>query len=394
MINSIKQQFGIEKLYFSMEEEQAFLEHYAQQHLAYRRALLVVALTLIGLVGAFDLYVFDQESWDSLLLIRYGYGVPVVLLLSGFALTKHFVNHQQEHLTLCCLFFSSVLMFMLSVAPERVIGMYQSGFSIAAVFAAAVGRMLLARAVFVCIYVALVFNILIVVLRPQAIDVVLSYNYFYISMALMGLMINFYMQQSERKAFQAQRQLARNNEILEAMASTDPLTGLNNRRELEQAFDREWRRAIRHQHELSLLMVDADHFKRYNDTYGHQRGDDCLKALAALMLTTFSRSTDVVTRYGGEEFAILLPETSNNDAQALAQQFMQQLADQKTHRSQLPIAEKITVSIGLATVLPAQNTEHHSFISLADSALYKAKRQGRNCIVNTNVLHLGTEKAS
>lgn len=391
MIDYIRELLGFEKMQFSPAQEQAYQRYFAESNNRYLRTVLFLALLLIALVGLFDFYVYDKDSWPELILIRYGFGAPIVALLVWFTLSKHFIAYQQQTVTVCCVFFATVLTAILVVAPDDVILMYQSGFSIAAVFAGAVGRLTFLRATWVCFFIAAAMNILIVFIRPQPLAWILSFNYFYSSMAVIALTVSLYLDQYSRRDYLTAKllsdkcdELAAANCALAEQASTDPLTGLYNRRELEQSFDREWRRAIRHQLEVSLLMIDVDHFKRYNDKFGHQRGDECLQALALIMQKVFSRGADVVARYGGEEFAALLPETSNQDAALLGVSLAKELAKHDVNASASPIAAAVTLSMGVASNTPVQGSDYTQLISLADQSLYTAKKQGRNRLVNAD----------
>lgn len=385
----IRELLGFEKIEFTSAQENSYQQYFADSNNRYLRAVLFLALLLIALVGLFDFYVYDRQSWPQLVLIRYGFGTPIVIALVWFTLSKHFIHYQQQTVTICCIFFVVVLAAMLTVAPDNVVLMYQPGFSIAAVFAGAVGRLRFSRAVLVCVFIAAVMNILVIFIRPQPMVWVLSCNYFYSSIAMISLAVNLYISLHSRRSYLSAQllsekcdELAEANCALAEQARTDPLTGLFNRREIERSFDREWRRAIRKQLQLSFLMIDVDHFKKYNDKFGHPRGDECLKALALILQKVFSRGADVVARYGGEEFAVLLPETSNKSAQQLATALAVELAKYDWNKNNTSIAEPITLSIGLASGTPKQGEEYISLIALADKSLYVAKKQGRNRLVN------------
>ena len=166
---------------------------------------------------------------------------------------------------------------------------------------------------------------------------------------------------------------------LEELATTDALTGLCNRRKFDAAIDDEWRRALRHRTPLSLLMIDADHFKDFNDTFGHQAGDQVLIGIAICISDTIKRAADCAARYGGEEFAVLLPEMTANDAFAVAETIrlkVQGWSDEATPS---------TVSIGVANITPAAGLDWQDFVHAADKALYAAKAAGRNCSVLTEI---------
>lgn len=171
---------------------------------------------------------------------------------------------------------------------------------------------------------------------------------------------------------------------LQELANHDGLTGIANRRSFDDTLRLEWRRTMRDVQPLSLLMVDVDHFKQYNDTYGHIAGDECLKQVAQAMSNQMQRASDVVARYGGEEFSVILPNSSLDGALVVAERIrtaIQTLA--------LPFAGsefgRVTVSIGAATVMPSPLIDSWQLISTADAALYDAKGAGRNRIAAMNV---------
>lgn len=166
---------------------------------------------------------------------------------------------------------------------------------------------------------------------------------------------------------------------LEALSRTDGLTNIGNRRAFDEYLDAEWNRAIRERIPLSLMMIDIDHFKLFNDTYGHGAGDSCLKEVAHAMQKTFRRTSDLVARYGGEEFVIVLPNTE--DASSLAEECRSNIVNLKISHAGSSTSEFLSVSIGVATIIPEMYSSISDFTSDADAALYKAKEAGRNKVI-------------
>jgi diguanylate cyclase (GGDEF)-like protein len=166
----------------------------------------------------------------------------------------------------------------------------------------------------------------------------------------------------------------------EAAARLDPLTGLANRRMLDEAMEREWARARRQGQWLAMLLCDVDHFKPFNDRYGHQAGDECLKQLSDLLKGMLHREGDLVARYGGEEFILLLPNTDEAGALQLAECVQETLATLDLRHEDSPLG-RITLSIGLAATVPDHDDEGALFAEV-DRRLYLAKQQGRNRIVH------------
>lgn len=164
------------------------------------------------------------------------------------------------------------------------------------------------------------------------------------------------------------------------MATTDSLTGLNNRRRFDEVIDIEWRRAQRRQHSVAMLMIDADRFKAFNDQFGHQAGDVALKALAECIAGSSQRAGDLCVRFGGEEFAVLLPHTSIDDARAVADGIQARVASLRSLQNGRPDSTP-TLSIGVACMAPRAGLEPRDLIRTADAALYRAKEEGRNRVV-------------
>lgn len=173
------------------------------------------------------------------------------------------------------------------------------------------------------------------------------------------------------------RQLMTSNQELEEISRTDALTGVANRRYFDEVLVREWKRAIRNNTPLTLVMVDIDCFKLYNDYYGHLEGDECIRSVAQSLKEMMSRPMDLVARYGGEEFAVLLPDTNEN-AISLAEQCCEKIRELELVHAASRVSPYITVSMGICTIIPSLNIDISEIIRQADRALYKAKENGRN----------------
>lgn len=191
---------------------------------------------------------------------------------------------------------------------------------------------------------------------------------------------------SEQKHLQAalvkaNELLFRSNLQLKNTAKTDGLTGLANRRHFDYVLNEEINRAVRHKSYLSLLMCDVDFFKKYNDSYGHQAGDDCLREIAGLLETSFKRSGELPARYGGEEFAVIIPGVEPDVVRRTAEQFCHTVYEHNIAHNTSLVAERVTMSIGMASLVDGSFMDAKRLISQADAALYQAKEQGRNRLV-------------
>jgi diguanylate cyclase (GGDEF)-like protein len=179
-------------------------------------------------------------------------------------------------------------------------------------------------------------------------------------------------------------ELQRANEQLTQLSLNDALTGIANRRMFDAYLKQEWRRAMREQTPLSIMLADVDHFKKFNDTYGHQQGDMCLIGVAAVMQLHMQRPADLLARYGGEEFAVILPGTDAEGAGHMAEVLGQAVRDLRIDHSESDAAPYVTVSIGVVTTIPSPEEGDGGMDMLleqADQALYQAKKVGRNRVL-------------
>ncbi len=168
------------------------------------------------------------------------------------------------------------------------------------------------------------------------------------------------------------------NRQLERLSFLDGLTGIANRRRFDESLAREWRRAQREQAPLSVILVDIDFFKAYNDRYGHEAGDEILKRVAAALDGAVNRPADVVARYGGEEFVAVLPGTDADGAVRLGERLRAAVAELAIAHAGSAAGEHVTISVGVATAVPARDAAPEALVAAADRALYQAKRDGRN----------------
>lgn len=173
------------------------------------------------------------------------------------------------------------------------------------------------------------------------------------------------------------RELEIAEEKLKSLASMDGLTGIYNRRTFDTEFNNEWYRGLRNNKKISLIMIDVDDFKSYNDNYGHLNGDECLKSVAHTIRDSIERPYDIVCRYGGEEFVVLLVNTDVKGAEYIANKIKENIYNLNI-KHEHTAAKRVTISLGVASMMPVVNYERENFIKLADKALYEAKRKGKN----------------
>jgi diguanylate cyclase (GGDEF)-like protein len=184
-----------------------------------------------------------------------------------------------------------------------------------------------------------------------------------------------------RARVRTQLTVKRQSDALRELTLTDGLTGVANRRAFDEKLDNEWRRCARAGLPMALIMVDIDQFKNYNDTYGHQAGDECLARLAGAMRHAAARPHDLVARYGGEEFAILLPQLDVQGAETVARKMLAEVARLAIAHSDSCVGPVVTISMGVAAVVPAEGAPAE-LVGQADALLYEAKNTGRNRYVS------------
>ena len=185
----------------------------------------------------------------------------------------------------------------------------------------------------------------------------------------------------EGELLEVMRQLEAANHMLLRLSRLDGLTGISNRRQFDDYLDQEWRRAIRDSMPLSLVMLDIDDFKAYNDTYGHQAGDECLKQIAGMLSRALNRPGDLVARYGGDEFVLVLPGTPAEGAVRVAETMREKVQALGITLEASGLKETVTISVGVATMFPIRGTSPAALLAASDQALYQAKGAGRNRVV-------------
>ncbi|MCF6336194.1 MAG: cache domain-containing protein [Spirochaetales bacterium] len=184
----------------------------------------------------------------------------------------------------------------------------------------------------------------------------------------------------EEKVKSKNRQLANKNKELEKLVITDSLSNIFNRRYFDFILKKEWYRHMRNQINLSLLMCDVDFFKQYNDTYGHKKGDDCIRSIGEIIKEVCQRPIDIPVRYGGEEFALILPQTDTEGALQIGKEIQNKLEALNIEHIGSDIGSFLTISIGISSIVPEKGHDYSEIIGFADAALYRAKAKGRNRI--------------
>ena len=185
----------------------------------------------------------------------------------------------------------------------------------------------------------------------------------------------------EQNLLQLAHSLRDANERLRAISQTDVVTGLANRRQFDEVLKLEWRRARRFKTPIGLILVDVDHFKLFNDTYGHPAGDRCLESIGSILRTTCRRASDLPARFGGDEFGVIVPGMDSAQAHALGRKIRKRVEAQTIPHENSPIAPRVTVSVGVASMSPVIGKDPADLLETADKSLYQVKHGGRNHVI-------------
>lgn len=375
--------FGRGGLKFVPALEARFQAMFQARDWRYIRTLHVFLMALYLVYGAFD-YLLLKNNVSGVWAIRYLVAVPALILLYYVGGNPLAVRYQQHYLVAGMSIIIFTTLWMIAIIPPEMASIY-----LASLLAMVMGGLTIARMRFwFVVTTGMIFLLGSIAILVPVYDEWRPLTYF---LMLDGGAVLFccagayaYEHALRREFLQhsliehQNQQLAEVNERLKAMVEIDALTGIYNRRYLDNALDEEWRRARRRGSHLSLLMVDIDFFKRYNDTAGHVQGDQCITQVAQCIKGLFHRPGDVVARYGGEEFAVLLPELSREEALSLAHMVCQRVRELGIPHPSSKVAPVVTVSVGVGELMPTGEVEVRDLVRMADDALYRAKRGGRD----------------
>lgn len=382
-VTSVKVYADITKLRFNGQLEQGFQTSYSRHFNQYIRWVMLVATCIYIFSGIYDFILLAPlhgRIWE----VRYLLGLPLLVLLVLYSFSNNFWRFQQQVLLSYILVVTLTLALMAAISLPTQSSIYFTGALIAQMAGLNIMRLQFRYAVVGCITMV-TFEVLVLLMFKYSLEKILTDVYFYSSVTLVSLMGNYFLERFARQDYLQKRLLDHEKERLKEMnlhlehlVTSDALTGIANRRNFDETIEDEWRRAQRGHYPLSLLMIDIDYFKMYNDYYGHQKGDECLKQIAKVLSAHGKRAGDLVARYGGEEFAIISAGTSYKDAIAFAQKICRAVAGAKIPHAASEVSSIVTASIGVATVIPLVDQSVKNLIADADKNLYQAKANGRN----------------
>ncbi|MFZ2398008.1 MAG: diguanylate cyclase [Smithella sp.] len=377
------------RLRFNEELEREFQQDYARRYLAHMQIAGIMGLVLFMTCGLLDM-IWMPEMAGRTWFIRLVAGVPMLgLLLLSFR--RSISEHYLQLLTMIffCLFAGGLIAISLnSLNPYNYY--YYNAITVALVIFFVLSRVQFKWAILSAIIMWLSLNVGLIAFGPaiNKLAIVIITNYVFIGSAGSALMGTFLIERSLRQNYLQSRMLSLENRDLEEsnltlqyLSAIDGLTQIANRRSLDRSLTIEWQRALRKREPLGFIMADIDHFKVFNDTYGHQAGDECLRVVASLLKDYARRPGDLAARYGGEEFALVLTDSSAEQAGIIAEQMRDKIMNVIIkYKKNSPT--HVTASFGVASMVPGSGqASPEALILAADQAMYQAKRSGRNRVV-------------
>jgi diguanylate cyclase (GGDEF)-like protein len=362
--------------------EAEFRRHYAESHYPKTRPLLVILLGLIFTTLIWGV-ILDDLSWQT---AAFTLGVLIPALVATLVLSYKDGAHRGYQLLLAATAFLIGLVCTSVALRASLYGMpYYFGAQVAWLFVVwLVLGLSVGQGAFTAIGLSLMYAWGMVYWEFPAGELLFS-SATLLFVNLVGAYCGWQLESAERRAFAESRTL---NEL----ADRDGLTGLYNRRRYEEHIDKLWRQSRRDQEQFTVVLIDIDHFKPYNDLYGHQAGDDALKRVAEIIALYGQRPLDFAARFGGEEFALVLYGPAEEYGRELPERLRRDIAELKIPHAESTTAPYLTVSIGVAIVTPGTERSLAGVVQLADEALYQAKEEGRNRVVirESRLAHIQT----
>ncbi|HJV80649.1 diguanylate cyclase [Noviherbaspirillum sp.] len=351
------------------------------------RRIYKTGLTAVLLYSAFALTdpAMVPDAYQQAWAIRFLVVVPFLLLTTWFVYTLR-RPFAREMLLSAALIVSGISMpWIAGLSRHPNAAHFQTGITLILLFGNIVLNLRFRSALITSLLMALMYGLTLTRFGALTPEVRFNNLLFCLAAVAISLIANFRMDQDQRRAYLARmREIERNDELSHAVellakiSAEDGMTQIANRREFDRRLHLEWSRARRESKPVAIVIADVDFFKNYNDHYGHPAGDDCLKRIAAALRSVPKRPTDLVARFGGEEFAALLPGVAAEDAAAIAERMRQAIVDLQIPHAASRIGPGVTVSFGVAAMLPVAHEQPAELIAAADAALYRAKEQGRN----------------
>ncbi len=375
---------GVWRLRFSPPVEEAFIDYYLSRYMWRIRFGVLFGVLLYALFGLLDLLV-TPEQLKTMWAVRYGVVCPsgILFLLSTYRIRKEWLLHTLHALVIVIA--GVGVMLMIAFLPPEKDFLHQSGLMIITFYAYTLSALRFRYALLAALTLTLLHLVGDLLFVHKTADRMVADMFFLGSANLIGIPVSYLWEYQSRRDFlltvlltMEKRKTELLNEKLREMSYVDGLTGVANRRKFDEYLEAEWERARRMGRPLSLLLIDIDFFKRFNDIMGHLEGDECLRKVARAIRDSLRRGVDLVARYGGEEFAVILPETDLTQAEKIAERIREAVMNLNIPHPGSDVSDRVTVSVGVVSVIPQEGMSREDLIEMADRALYLAKKRGRN----------------
>jgi diguanylate cyclase (GGDEF)-like protein len=370
-------------LSFPEQIEAKFSNYYFNRMKEIMNQSIILGVFIYLLFGILDILIYS-DYLRKLFFVRYIVVTPVLLIGVYFLLNVKKERDIQLLFSLVLLIagISIIVMILIVHDPTH---RYYSGLTVVLLFAYVAVGLRFKFALFVgWSFIVLYYLAAIIIYHPID-NFLISNTFSLIFFNIIGMISSFFFEKHQRKLFLLSalveiesKELEISNDRLKKLSRVDPLTNLANRRHFNGFFKKEWLRAMRYNIPISLIMIDVDFFKTFNDILGHQKGDEILTKISIIFNNCTRRAGDLASRYGGEEFLLVFYDTPLEQAVKIAENIREKILKLKIPFPGTESGETLTISLGVATVIPNKNSSCESLISAADDALYMAKRKGKN----------------
>ncbi|MGA2361307.1 MAG: diguanylate cyclase [Candidatus Aminicenantales bacterium] len=381
-------------LSFDPPAEREFMDDFLEKSLGQIRLTIIVGALFYSGFGILDAIV-APAAIKTLVAIRFAGFLPVSVLLFLLTYVRAFRRVWQGALSLWCLIAGLGIVAMIGIVQGEAQHSYYAGLIMVFIVLYTWSRVRFIWATLTGWLIVAAYEILTLGSLHFPAPVIWTHNFFFIGSNLLGMLACYsieryartdfvmarLLREEQEKGRRANQELNERNEELKGLAEVDDLTKIPNRRMFEQELKRGWRRMVRTSRPLTLLLCDVDNFKAYNDTYGHQAGDECLIKIARAVQGSARRPGDYAARYGGEEFAVILQDTGLEGAQHVAERICQTVRGLTIPHTGSTVAKDVTISVGAATIQATHEREPEALVRKADECLYQAKGEGRDRVV-------------
>jgi len=386
------------KMGFTPELEKRYQKHYGLRYLSHVRIALVLGFLSVFATALIEVFALDSPSSFYSWLIRM---TALAVLALGWRWTSKPQKFVQRVIFAGSLILSLVALEFARINEPPYKHLYYSALVYVQIFAFALSRLQFRWAIPCAVVIFLTGNTYIWWFDPMILADQLIILFMLAAGGMVSVIVCYLLERAVRTSYLQsellgleKKLLQENNVQLRDELLHDGLTRVTSRRAFDTALAQEWDRALRNRYSLALILFDVDYFKQYNDHYGHQAGDACLISVASAPHAMIRRAGDSVARYGGEEFVVTLIGTTLDDAKLFAEELRERVMELSIAHAHSEVADVVTISCGVAALIPDSQSTQDDLVRLADNALYEAKRAGRNKVVCSSVVSIAKDKTN